>query len=517
MTIKRALISVFYKDGLIDLAKFLQEKNIEIISSGGTSKVLEENGVPTISISDITEFPEILGGRVKTLHPKVFGGILHKDTPEHLSQIKEHGIESVDLVIVNLYPFEETIAQPDCSLDDAIEKIDIGGPSLIRAAAKNFKYKTVLVSPDQYGELKTQIQANSGQTSLEFRRQCAIRAFQHTARYNTVIADYLEGANGDDAGYPDEFTFQGRKIQTLRYGENPHQKAAFYASETDNPLNHYEQLHGKELSYNNILDLDAALAMVREFDPENAFITILKHNNPCGAAVNSKQVDAYKLALATDSISAFGGIVGFNQIVSAEVAEEMRSHFFECIIAPGFSPGAMEIFTKKKNLRLVQYDINKDKSQKYQIRSVRGGFLIQDTDEFVGNLKEAKIVTKRKPSDDEMADLQFSWKMGKHVHSNAIVFAKGNQLIGVGAGQMSRVDAAELAIKKARTAGNSTKGAVVASDAFFPFRDGLDVIAQAGATAVAQPGGSVRDEEVIAAADEHNIAMIFTGHRHFKH
>jgi phosphoribosylaminoimidazolecarboxamide formyltransferase / IMP cyclohydrolase len=514
--IGRALISVFYKDGLVELAKYLHQKNIEIISSGGTSKVLEENNIPTISVSSITDFPEILGGRVKTLHPKIFGGILHKDNADHLAQIDQHGINAIDLVIVNLYPFEETIANADCSFEEAIEKIDIGGPSLIRAAAKNLQSKTVLIAPDQYNEFISEIEANSGSTSLEFRRKCAIRAFQHTARYNTIIAKYLEGTLENDPGFSDEFTFEGRKLQTLRYGENPHQKAAFYSSDTTNPLNDFEQLHGKELSYNNILDLDAALSIVLEFK-EDAFVTILKHNNPCGAAWQKDQLSAYKYALATDPISAFGGIVGFNQIVTGEVAEEMRSHFFECIIAPDFSAEAMEIFTKKKNLRLVKYKTDCGQKYKYQIRSVRGGFLIQETDDFISNVKEAKVVTKRKPTDNELKDLQFAWKIGKHVHSNAIVFTKNSQLIGVGAGQMSRVDAAELAITKAKNAENSTSKTVVASDAFFPFRDGLDVIAKAGATAVAQPGGSVRDEEVIAAADEHNIAMIFTGHRHFKH
>lgn len=516
MTIKRVLISVFYKDGLVELAKFLHNKNVEIISSGGTSKVLEDNNIPTKSVSDITNFPEILDGRVKTLHPKIFGGILHKESPDHLKQINQHGIEPVDLVIVNLYPFEETISQPDCSFEQAIEKIDIGGHSLIRAAAKNFQYKTILVSPDQYDDFLSEFEENSGATSLEFRRKCAVTAFQHTARYNTIIAGYLEESAKGELGFPNEFTFQGRKLQTLRYGENPHQKAAFYTSETDNPMNDFEQLHGKELSYNNILDLDAALAMIREFK-QDAFVTILKHNNPCGAALHEQQIDAYKQALATDPISAFGGIVGFNQSVSGKVAEEMRSHFFECIVAPDFSPQAMEIFIKKKNLRLVKYNPGKDRVQKYQIRTVRGGFLIQNADEFISDLTDAKIVTKRKPTDSEMAALDFAWKMGKHVHSNAIVFVKNNQLIGVGAGQMSRVDAAELAITKAGIAGNLTAETVVASDAFFPFRDGLDVIARAGATAVAQPGGSVRDEEVIKAADDHNIAMIFTGYRHFKH
>jgi phosphoribosylaminoimidazolecarboxamide formyltransferase/IMP cyclohydrolase len=339
-----------------------------------------------------------------------------------------------------------------------------------------------------------------------------VRAFQHTARYNTIISAYLD----ESEEFPQEFSLQGKILQSLRYGENPHQKAAFYSSVYANPLDSFTQLHGKELSYNNILDLDAALAMVNDFD-HDAFVTILKHNNPCGAAVHAKQLDAYKNALATDPVSAFGGIVGFNKRVSGDVAEEMRSHFFECILAPDFSEEALEIFYKKKNLRLIKFSPDARSAQQYQVRTVKGGFLVQDTDNMISDLRQAKIVSQREPSDEELASLDFAWKMAKHVHSNAIVFARENMLIGVGAGQMSRVDAAELAISKAKNAGNPTMNSVVASDAFFPFRDGIDVIAKAGATAVVQPGGSIRDEEVINAVNEHNMAMIFTGNRHFKH
>lgn len=511
--IRRALISVYYKDGLIELAEFLRSRGVDILSSGGTRKILEEEGIPCRSVTGLTGFPEILGGRVKTLHPKVFGGILHKEEENHLKQIAEHDIEPIDLVVVNLYPFEETIAKEGCTEEEAIEKIDIGGPSLIRAAAKNFYAKTVLVSPQQYPDLIAEMKTNEGGTSQEFRKKCALRAFQHTARYNTVISEYL--ARGLEK-FPGEFNMQGIKLQDLRYGENPHQKAAFYSFGQQKPLNDYVQLHGKELSYNNILDLDAALAMVREFEGM-PFVTILKHNNPCGAAQDFEQIVAYKKALASDPVSAFGGIVGFNQTVTEQVAEEMRSHFFECIIAPDYTDEALAIFEKKKNLRLLKYSTEKDQEQGLQIRTVRGGFLVQSADELVTDLARAKVVSKRRPDNKEMQTLEFAWKMCKHVHSNAIVFARDNQLIGVGAGQMSRVDAAELAITKAGGAKNSTEGTVVASDAFFPFRDGIDVIAAAGATAVVQPGGSIRDEEVIAAIDEHKMTMIFTGNRHFKH
>jgi len=510
--IKRALISVYKKDGLIELARELHRREIEIVSSGGTRKALSDNGIPNISVSEITDFPEILDGRVKTLHPKIFGGILHTNADQHLREIEEYGLKSFDLIIVNLYPFEETIAQKDCTLDAAIEKIDIGGPSLIRAAAKNYFYKTVIITPDQYHELLNELDQHNNDTSLDFRKKCAVQAFQHAARYNAIIADYLK----DDTAFPQEFTIQGKLIQELRYGENPHQTAAFYSTGFENPLDNFEKLQGKELSYNNILDLDAALSMVHEFDNQ-PFVTILKHNNPCGAAQGSTQLATYKKALASDPISAFGGIVGFNTRLEGAVAEEMRSHFFECILAPDFDPAAMEILTKKKNLRLIRYAKPANSPKNYQLRSVHGGFLVQNADDLRTDLKKCKIVSKRKPTEEELSELDFAWRMVKHVHSNAIVFAKDNQLIGVGAGQMSRVDSAELAINKANVSGNPTADSVVGSDAFFPFRDGVDVIAKAGARAIVQPGGSVRDEEVITAADEHDLVMIFTGNRHFKH
>jgi len=515
INIKRALVSVYDKTDIIDLAKFLVQQGIELISSGGTQKLLQENRINTCQVSEITNFPEILEGRVKTLHPKIFGGILAKGNPTHQQQLQEHDIERIDLVVVNLYPFEATIKNEDCTLDEAIEKIDIGGPSLIRAAAKNYHYTTVITSPEQYRELIEELDHNEGKTSLEFRHKCAVRAFQNVARYNTIIAQYLADFANTEQLFPYEFTLQGKKIQDMRYGENPHQLAAFYASQGKKPLNEFTQLHGKELSYNNILDSDAALAMVNEFSDPAA--VIIKHNNPCGAASDESLWESYTKALATDSLSAFGGIVGFNRPVDENLAKKMAEHFFECIIAPKFEQHALDILKKKKNLRLIIYNKERKYKQRYQLRTVTGGFLVQTVDDIITDITKGEVVTKREPTPEEWRSLAFAWRLVKHVHSNAIVFALGNQLVGVGAGQMSRVDAAELAIKKAQNAHHELAGSVAASDAFFPFRDGVDVIAQSGTTAIIQPGGSVRDAEVIEAANEHNIAMVFTGVRHFKH
>jgi len=513
--IRTALISVYKKDGIVALAERLNKMGVEIITSGGTRKTLEEAGLKPKSVSQITGFPEMLDGRVKTLHPVIFGGILHTDSPGHVDQMTRHGIEPIDLVIINLYPFEETIAQKGCTLADAIEKIDIGGPSLIRAAAKNFRFKTVIVDPEQYPELEAELDRHDGGISESFRFRCAIRAFEHTARYNAVISDYLREQEGSDAGLGSEFTLAGRKVQDLRYGENPHQQAAFYVSSRKHALNNYHQLHGKELSYNNILDLDAALSMVREHMDEPVAV-IVKHNNPCGAARDPDPVMSYRKALTTDPISAFGGIVGLNRVIDEKLALEMKEHFFECIIAPGFSEEAIRILKQKKNLRLITCDME-DGADRFQVRTVSGGFLVQSYDDLLIDIRNSKVATKRNPTDSEWRSLAFAWRLAKHVHSNAIVFARADQLVGIGAGQMSRVDAAELAIAKASKTDNVLTGSVVASDAFFPFRDGIDVIAGAGATAIIQPGGSVRDEEVITAADEHDIAMVFSGYRHFKH
>jgi phosphoribosylaminoimidazolecarboxamide formyltransferase/IMP cyclohydrolase len=512
--IKKAIISVSDKTGIEKLAKFLSDKGVEIISSGGTHNVLENVGIPVTQVSDVTGFPEILDGRVKTLHPIIFSGILAKRNEDHLGQLEEQKIDPIDFIIVNLYPFEQTIAKPETTLEEAVENVDIGGPSLIRAAAKNYQYTTVIVSSDQYDELIGEMEENNNQTSLNFRQRCAIRAFEHTARYNTLISDYMRGAFKEDV-FSKELTISGTKINDLRYGENPHQKAAYYSFSQNNPLNNFKQLHGKELSYNNLIDLDAAISILKEFD-EN-FVAIIKHTNPCGAAVGDTLLDAYKTALDSDSLSAFGGIVGLTGKVNSEVAEALSSHFFECIIAPGFTEEALIILQKKKNLRLLTYVPQKKDLFGYQVRTITDGFLLQSKDEAIIDIRESKIATKRPPTDKEWNALSFAWKLVKHVHSNAIIYTTDNQLIGVGAGQMSRVDAAELAVKKAEQSKHSAKNTVCASDAFFPFKDGIETLANAGITAVVQPGGSIRDEEVIEAANEHNLAMVFTEMRHFKH
>jgi phosphoribosylaminoimidazolecarboxamide formyltransferase/IMP cyclohydrolase len=513
--IKRAIISVYQKEGLEELARSLEQKGISIISSGGTFDILQKAGIKAQKVSELTKFPEILDGRVKTLHPNIFAGILAKRNKNHLKQLQLQQIEPIDLVIVNLYPFESTVAKANCTVDNAIEQIDIGGPSLIRAAAKNFHHVTVITSPNQYQALMEELNKNDGCTSPFFRQKCAIAAFRLVARYNTLIAEYFESNQSESTDFAAYFTFQGTKIQDLRYGENPHQKAAFYSCILDNPLHNYKQLHGKELSYNNILDLDSALNIIRDFQESAA--VILKHNNPCGAARNNKLINAYQLALATDPVSAFGGIVGFNDQVDMKLAELLAKHFFECILAPGFSADALEILTKRKNLRLISYSKNYQNKYKWDIRTINDGFIIQTKDLLHIDIHKAAVVSKRQPSDYEWRSFEFAWKLVKYVRSNAIIFTNEDQLIGVGAGQMSRVDSTELAILKAKQSGLSTENTVVASDAFFPFRDSIDLLAQAGATAVIQPGGSVRDEEVIEAVNQKNLAMVFTGNRHFKH
>lgn len=510
--IRRAIISVHDKTGIEELGHFLKNKGIEIISSGGTRKALEEAGISTVPVSEVTGFPEILDGRVKTLHPVIFAGILARREQAHQDQLRQHGIMPIDLVIVNLYPFEQTIARSDCSFEEAIENIDIGGPSLIRAAAKNHQWLTVIVAPDQYAELMQEMDDNKLSTSSTFRKQCARHAFEHTARYNSLIANYL---NDDPVKLSDEMTIAGKKVSDLRYGENPHQKAAYYRLTRDNPLNDFKQLQGKELSYNNLIDLDAALSITKEFDQD--FAVIIKHTNPCGAAVGANILHAYKIALDSDSLSAFGGIVGINREVSGELAAEMSKHFFECIIAPNFSEEALNIFQKKKNLRLLTFSEQKNDRSTYQFRTINGGILVQSHDAVSFDVRNSKVATRRSPSEEEWQALSFSWKLVKHVHSNAIIYTTKSQLLGVGAGQMSRVDAAELAVKKAEQANHSTKNTICASDAFFPFKDGIESLARAGITAVIQPGGSIRDEEVIEAANANNLAMVLTGMRHFKH
>jgi len=512
---KRALLSVYDKTGIVALANFLKDNNFDIISSGGTQKHLEENGIETIAIESVTGFPEMLNGRVKTLHPKILAGVLAKRIAEHQQQLDSHQINTIDIIVVNLYPFEETTKKENCTLEEAIEQIDIGGPTLLRSAAKNHEYTTVLCSPQQYEDFISDYTENDENTSLKYRENCAVKVFQATSRYDTLIADYLNSDKNETADYPAVNSLYGKKVQDLRYGENPHQKAAFYAFEETAPLFNFEQLHGKELSYNNILDLNAALSLINEFS--DTVSVILKHNNPCGAGTGDTVNEAFQKALSTDSLSAFGGIIGFNDLVDLETAESISKSFFECIIAPGFSEEALNKLQKKKNLRLIVFDPKIKDAYPDEIRIVHGGFLTQNKDKGSVDIRSCEVVSKRKPTDAEFQALDFSWKIVKHVKSNAIVFAEKDRLIGVGAGQMSRVDSTDLAVMKANNAGLTIKGTVVASDAFFPFRDAIESLAKAGATAVIQPGGSIRDEEVIQAANENNIAMIFTKMRHFKH
>jgi len=506
--VKRALISVADKQGLFNLASYLDQMNVEIISTGGTAKLLKEAGIRVIPVSDITNFPEMLDGRVKTLHPKIHAGILAQRTPEHLKQLAEHGIKPIDLVIVNLYPFAQTIAKPDVTMEEAIENIDIGGPTMIRAAAKNYNYVAVVTSPVRYDEVLRELKKNDCCLSHELSYKLACEAFAYTAQYDTIIYQYLE-----KDPFPATLNLTYQKVQSLRYGENPHQQASFYKNPqiSISGISNAKQLHGKELSYNNILDLDSALNLVKEFE-EGFACVIIKHNNPCGVAVTDNQLTAYKFAQNTDPTSAFGSIISFNQVVEEATAEEIVKTFTEAIIAPGFTNEALKILKTKKDLRLLEVALDQDVS--LDIRSVGGGLLVQNSDLKEITPQELKVVTKRQPTEQEIKALLFGWKVVKHVKSNAIVLAKENRTIGIGAGQMSRVDAVKIAVNKALS---EAFGAIMASDAFFPFRDGIDVADKAGVRAVIQPGGSIRDEEVIKAADEHGMAMVFTGIRHFKH
>jgi len=513
--IQRAIISVYRKDGLEDLARGLHGRGVEILSSGGTARHLQQIGIPVRLISDYTGFPEILDGRVKTLHPKIFGGILARDTDEHRDQLREHRLSPVDLVVVNLYPFEETAGRPGATRGEVVEMIDIGGPSLIRAAAKNHERVAVVVDPGDYGSLLEALETNDGVIPEALRRRLAARAFAHTAAYDAAITAYLGAEEGER--FPERLALPLTRIQSLRYGENPHQLGAVYRSPETRvkpAVVDCEQLQGKELSYNNFLDADAALNLVLEL-PGTA-VCVLKHTNPCGAATSptGDVVEAFRMARATDPVSAFGGIVGCNVPVSGALALELKEMFLEAVIAPAFEDAALDVLKKKKKLRLLRYPACELDRRGYQLRSVTGGVLVQDLDAAVEDLSKAQVATRRAPSPEELRALDFAWRICKHVKSNAIVFARAGQLVGVGAGQMSRVDSVKLAATKAQM---PLEGTVLASDAFFPFRDGVDAAHAAGATAVVQPGGSIRDQEVIEAADEHGMAMIFTGVRHFRH
>lgn len=511
MKIKTALISVSNKNGLVDFARQLQERQIEIISTGGTAQTLKEAGVKVSLVSEITGFPEILNGRVKTLHPKVHGGILAvRDKDEHLQQLYEHNIKPIDLVVVNLYPFQETIKKENISEAEAIENIDIGGPTLIRAAAKNMAYVTVVVNPERYGEVIADLDKNQGEVSPALRRELAVEAFKHTADYDEAIYEYFAGSEE----FPGLLKLVYEKVFDLRYGENPHQKASFYRDELapPNSLVYAEQLHGQELSFNNILDFNAGWHLVNEFSAPAA--VVVKHNNPCGVAVADSPKIAFELAFAADSLSGFGGIVALNQPVYPDLAEKLVEPFLEGIIAPGFMKEALEILTQKKNLRLLAMPELPFQPETIDIKRVQGGILIQQTDTARETKEAMKVVTENLPSTSDWDDLIFAWKVAKHVKSNAIVLANNKVTTGIGAGQMSRVDATELAIKKADA---KSKNSVLASDAFFPFADAIEAAAKAGVRAIIQPGGSIRDAEVIAAANKYNIAMVFTGVRHFKH
>ncbi len=550
MTISQALLSVSDKAGIVDFARALHQRGVRLLSTGGTAKALRDHEIPVIEVSDYTGFPEMLDGRVKTLHPKIHGALLgRRSLPEHVAKMREHGIENIDLVCVNLYPFTQTIAKPDCSLDDAIENIDIGGPAMIRSAAKNWEHVTVVVDPADYARVLDEMSAHEGTTTRATRFALAAKVYSHTAAYDGAISSYLTsipslapdgtpastaaaGSGGDApivaatspqrSDFPGTLNLHFSKVQEMRYGENPHQSAAFYreAMPVAGSLAAYTQLQGKDLSYNNIADADAAWECVKSFDRTIAACVIVKHANPCGVAIGLHPLDAYSKALKTDPTSAFGGIIAFNGVLDGAAAEAVAKQFVEVVIATGYDARAREVFTAKQNVRLLVVPLANQESlgeSRYDMKRVVGGLLVQSSDTKNVLQADLKVVTKRAPAVAEMADLLFAWRVAKFVKSNAIVFCGGGMTLGVGAGQMSRVDSTRIAAIKAENAGLSLKGAAVASDAFFPFRDGIDVLAAAGAKAVIQPGGSMRDEEVIAAANEHGIAMVTTGIRHFRH
>ncbi|MDP2759927.1 MAG: bifunctional phosphoribosylaminoimidazolecarboxamide formyltransferase/IMP cyclohydrolase [Sideroxyarcus sp.] len=518
--ITQALISVSDKSGVLEFAKGLHDLGVKILSTGGTAKLLTDNGVPCIEVADYTGFPEMLDGRVKTLQPKVHAGILaRRDVPEHLATLQKHDIPTIDLVVVNLYPFAATIAKPGCTLEDAIENIDIGGPTMVRAAAKNHAHVAIVTDPADYADVLAEMQTNKGAVNDATRFDLAKKAFSHTAAYDSMISNYLTTINSDGthSEFPAQINFNFAKVQDMRYGENPHQKAAFYRELTPlaGSIANYTQVQGKELSYNNIGDADATWELVKTF--EQPACVIVKHANPCGVAVADTALNAYKLAYATDPTSAFGGIIAFNRELDEASAKQITANqFVELIIAPSASDAALQVTAAKQNVRVLIVPLS-NAHNRYDMKRVGGGLLVQTPDVLNVQADQLKVVTKIQPTKEQLQDLLFAFRVAKFVKSNAIVFCKDGHTLGVGAGQMSRVDSTRIASIKAQNAGLSLIGSVVASDAFFPFRDGLDVLAEAGAKAVIQPGGSMRDEEVIAAADEHGLAMVFTGFRHFRH
>ncbi len=517
--IQRALLSVTDKTGLVEFARQLSAMGVELISTGGTAKLLRDSGIAVKDISELTGFPEMLDGRVKTLHPKVHGGILHvRDNAQHVAAVAEHGIQPIDMVVVNLYAFEKTASKPGVEFHDVIENIDIGGPSMVRSAAKNFQDVAIVTSPADYEAIAAELKAGDGSLSLATKWRLAQEAFATTAAYDSAIASTLEAiappsdgkfSMGGQPGFPETLRLSFRKAFDLRYGENPHQKAALYGDGSGQGVANGKQLQGKELSYNNIVDLQAAWDLAQEF--EEPVVAIIKHTNPCGTAVAPTLSEAYLRALECDPVSAFGGVIGVNRPIDAATATEMVKMFLEVVAAPKFDAGALHIFATKKNLRLVEVEAME---QKWVLKNVSGGVLLQDNDVRPLTDADLKVVSQRKPTEQEMKDLLFAWKVCKHVKSNAILYARNGQTTGVGAGQMSRVDSARIGVMKSAL---GIKGSVAASDAFFPFPDGVEVIAEAGATAIIQPGGSVRDQEVIDAANRLGLAMVTTGVRHFRH
>jgi phosphoribosylaminoimidazolecarboxamide formyltransferase/IMP cyclohydrolase len=516
--VKRALISVSDKSGIVEFARELSQLGVEILSTGGTYKLIQENNIAVTEVSEYTGFPEMMDGRVKTLHPKVHGGILGRRGIDD-AVMSEHGIDAIDMVVVNLYPFSQTVANPNCSLEDAIENIDIGGPTMVRAAAKNNAFVNIVVNAGDYGAILEEMKTNDGATSQATRFDLAIKAYEHTASYDGAIANYFGTmVPGGNENFPRTFNTQFIKAQDMRYGENPHQNSAFYVEANPQEVSvvSAKQLQGKELSYNNIADTDAALECVKQFDQPAC--VIVKHANPCGVAIGDNITQAYDLAYATDTESAFGGIIAFNRELDGETAALIcERQFVEVIIAPSISDAAKTVVSAKKNVRLLETGQWSASLPALDFKRVNGGLLVQDRDLGMVGMEDLKVVSQRIPSEEEMRDLLFAWKVAKYVKSNAIIYSKDGRTIGVGAGQMSRINSARIAGIKAEHAGLEVAGAVMASDAFFPFRDGIDNAAKAGISCVIQPGGSMRDEEVITAADEAGMAMVFTGMRHFRH
>ncbi len=519
--IRRALLSVFDKTGLVDFATRLSAQGVELVSSGGTARVLREAGLSVEDVSEVTGFPEILGGRVKTLHPAVHGGLLaRRNDPEDLAELDAHGIAPFDLIVVNLYPFTQTIAREGVTEAEAVENIDIGGPGMVRAASKNFAFVAVVTSPDDYEAVLSEMANDEGQVSMALRRRLMHAAFEHTASYDRAIADYFGSTNGhagSEEAIPEALNIALPRVQTLRYGENPHQQAALYGD----PERFFEKLHGKALSFNNLIDLSAALILIDEFADDDPTCAILKHTNPCGVAIGETLEAAYHQAFATDRQSPFGGIVVVNRALDLATAEAINRIFTEIIIAPDFEEGVLEFLMQKKNRRLIRQKASARTGERLDMRTVLGGLLVQERDPVLlapeAQREHYDVVTERAPTDAEWKDLDFAWRVAKLVKSNAIVYAKDRATLGIGAGQMSRIDASEIAVLKGKKSELDFTGAVIASDAFFPFADGLIAAAESGALAAIQPGGSIRDEEVIAAANDHGMAMVFTGKRHFRH